>query len=44
MHVAPGAPHGYLQLPTHPAHDEGLAATTAFLRRFDLLSAAPEAI
>lgn len=39
LHVATGAPHGYLQLPTHPAHDEGLAATAAFTRRAGLLPA-----
>lgn len=43
MHVAAGAPHGYLQLPTHPAHDEGLSAVAAFLRRLGLLPADPEA-
>lgn len=37
LHVAAGAPHGYLQLPTHPAHDEGLAAIVAFTRRVGLL-------
>jgi acetyl esterase len=31
--VAAGAPHGYLQLPTHPAHDAGLDALAAFVRR-----------
>lgn len=31
--IAPGAPHGYLQLPTHPAHDAGLDALAAFVRR-----------
>lgn len=36
-HLATGAPHGYLQLPTHPAHEEGLAVIAAFLRRLDLL-------
>lgn len=43
LHVAPGAPHGYLQLPTHPAHDEGLAAITTFVHRTGLLPTAPEA-
>ncbi|MHA6796279.1 alpha/beta hydrolase [Pseudonocardia bannensis] len=43
LHVAPGAPHGYLQLPTHPAHDAGLSEMAAFLRRTGLLPADPEA-
>lgn len=43
MHVAAGAPHGYLQLPTHPAHDKGLAAITTFVHRIGLLPTTPEA-
>lgn len=31
--VVPGAPHGVLQLPTHPGHDEGLARVATFLDR-----------
>lgn len=31
--IADDAPHGYLQLPTHPAHDAGLDAMAAFVRR-----------
>lgn len=31
--IAPCAPHGYLQLPTHPAHDAGLDALAAFVHR-----------
>ena len=31
--VLDDAPHAFLQLPTHPAHDEGLAAIAEFLRR-----------
>ncbi|MQA15220.1 MAG: alpha/beta hydrolase fold domain-containing protein [Pseudonocardiaceae bacterium] len=42
LHVAAGAPHGYLQLPTHPAHDEGLSEVAAFRRRVGLLPANPE--
>lgn len=37
LHVAAGAPHGYLQLPTMPAHDEGLSVVTAFLGRLGVL-------
>lgn len=29
----PEAPHGFLQLPTHPSHDLGMAAITEFLSR-----------
>lgn len=31
VHIAADAPHGYLQLPTHPAHDDGLATIEAFV-------------
>lgn len=31
--VLDGAPHAFLQLPTHPAHADGLAAIDAFLGR-----------
>ena len=31
--IAPDAPHGFLQLPTHPAHDEGLDRLADFVRR-----------
>ncbi|MHA6797419.1 alpha/beta hydrolase (plasmid) [Pseudonocardia bannensis] len=31
--VVPGAPHGFLQLPTHPCHAEGLRTIDEFLRR-----------
>jgi acetyl esterase len=37
MHVASDAPHGYFQLPTHPAHDIGLDAAVAFLRGLGLV-------
>lgn len=33
LHIAAEAPHGYLQLPTHPAHDEGLDIIAAFAHR-----------
>jgi len=39
--VLDGAPHGFLQLPTHPSHDEGLAAIDAFLHATGLLAADP---
>lgn len=39
LHIAAGAPHGYLQLPTMPAHDEGLSVVTAFLGRLGVLGA-----
>jgi acetyl esterase len=35
--VASDAPHGYFQLPTHPAHDIGLDAAVAFLRGLGLV-------
>lgn len=37
LRMAPSAPHGYLQLPTHPAHDAELDALAAFVRRTGLL-------
>jgi acetyl esterase len=37
LHVAAGAPHGYLQLPTLAAHDEGLSVVTRFLGRHGIL-------
>ncbi|MQA17337.1 MAG: alpha/beta hydrolase fold domain-containing protein [Pseudonocardiaceae bacterium] len=42
LHIATDTPHGYLQLPTHPAHDEGLAVIAEFLRDNDLLPTKPE--
>ncbi|MPZ62525.1 MAG: alpha/beta hydrolase fold domain-containing protein [Propionibacteriales bacterium] len=33
LQIAADAPHGYLQMPTHPAHDEALDALAAFVRR-----------
>ncbi|GAA5174852.1 hypothetical protein GCM10023321_79640 [Pseudonocardia eucalypti] len=32
LHVVPGAPHGYLQLPTHPSRAEGIAVIADFLQ------------
>lgn len=40
--VLDGAPHAFLQLPTHPAHDEGLAAIGRFLDRHGFRTPAPE--
>jgi acetyl esterase len=37
----PDAPHGFLQLPTIAAHDAGLEAIDAFLRRVGVLGAVP---
>jgi hypothetical protein len=37
VHVAAGAPHGYLQLPGHPAHDAGLDALAGFLAEIGVL-------
>lgn len=37
MVVYPDTPQGFLQLPTHPAHDSGLAAIGRFLRGHALL-------
>lgn len=31
FHVAPGAPHGFLQLPTHPCHQQGLRTIHEFV-------------
>lgn len=42
MHVANDAPHSYLQLPTHPAYSEGLAAMSSFLQRTGVLLVQPE--
>jgi len=40
LHVAAGAPHGYLQLPTLAAHDEGFSVVTRFLGRHGILGTA----
>lgn len=37
LHIAAEAPHGYLQLPTHPAHDKGWATLSAFLADTNVL-------
>ena len=38
--VLDGAPHGFLQLPTHPAHRAGLAAIGGFLARHSFTTTA----
>lgn len=43
VHLAAGAPHGFLQMPTHPAHDQALAAISAFVRRAAPMPATTEA-
>lgn len=39
--VVAGAPHGFLQLPTHPAHELGLRAIREFLADFSRAPAGP---
>jgi acetyl esterase len=41
--VAPDAPHGFLQLPTHPSHDIGLRAIDDFLHQAGVLGHTREA-